>query len=206
MPFAARNFAARAAFPKDDRRPMPESEIRCLVLDVDGVLTDGRLWYGPDPEPLRAFHIQDGLAIQWFQRLVGPVAILTAKRSVAVTNRASDLGISHVIQGSRDKLADLTAKAASWGVTLAEIAMMGDDLPDLPVLRACGYAIAPADAATDVRSMTDFVTTRGGGRGAVREAIEHLMRRSERWDEVLRHYDAAAVALGGAARSEGERS
>ncbi|RMF81686.1 MAG: HAD-IIIA family hydrolase [Planctomycetota bacterium] len=185
---------------------MAECDTECLVLDVDGVLTDGRLWYGSHDEPLRAFHIRDGLAIQWFQRLIGPVAILTAKRSKAVATRAEELGVRRVIQGSRDKLADLTAHASSWGVSLERIAFMGDDLPDLPAMRACGFAIAPADAAEEVRAAADWVTKRGGGRGAVREAIEHLMRRAGRWEQVIAHYAGDASAPTTAAGGEDERA
>lgn len=160
-------------------------DIRCLVLDVDGVLTDGRLWYGESAEPLRAFHIQDGLAIQAFRWTLGEVVILTAKISQAVAHRSAELGVRHVIQGSRDKHADLQTLLPRLGVTWEQTAAMGDDLPDLPVLQACGFAIAPADAAPEVRSKAELVTSRGGGRGAVREAVEHLLRAAGRWDDVL---------------------
>lgn len=171
-------------------------EIRCLVLDVDGVLTDGRLWYGAGEEPLRAFHIHDGLAIRAFQRSVGPVVILTAKRSQAVTQRAAELGIEHVIQGSKDKLADLGQLLSRLGVSLEQVAAMGDDLADLGVLAACGFAIAPADAVEDVRAQARLVTQRGGGRGAVREAIEQILRTTGRWDEVLAGYRPAQEPKG----------
>lgn len=160
----------------------------CLVLDVDGVLTDGRLWYGPAPEPLRAFHIHDGLAIKCFMRAVGPVVILTAKQSQAVAARATELGIEHIIQGSRDKLGDLEALLERLDIKLAEVAAMGDDLPDLPVLRACGYPMAPDNAVAEVKSVARLVTKRAGGQGAVREAIEHLMRENGQWKRVLEGY------------------
>jgi 3-deoxy-D-manno-octulosonate 8-phosphate phosphatase (KDO 8-P phosphatase) len=168
--------------------------IRCLVLDVDGVLTDGRLWYGLGAEPLRAFHIHDGLAIMCFRQTLGEVVILTAKQSEAVRIRADELGIRHVIQGSRDKWADLERRLPDLGVAAEQIAAMGDDLPDLAVLRRVGYPMAPANAVAEVKAAARFVTTRAGGRGAVREAVEHLMRQAGQWDSVLSGYDAVALS------------
>lgn len=164
------------------------AEISCLVLDVDGVLTDGRLWYGQGPEPLRAFHIHDGLAIRWFIRLGGTVTILTGKTSQAVATRATELGIFHTIQGSQDKLADLRAWLDVQRIALSDCAMIGDDLPDLPVLTACGYPIAVANAVAEVQAVAAFVTTRSGGHGAVREAIEHLLSARGAWADVVNHY------------------
>lgn len=164
------------------------NDIRCLAMDVDGVLTDGRLWYGERGEPRRGFHIHDGLAIQWFARLGGTPVIVTGKRSNAVASRAADLGIQHVIQGSRDKLSDLRVVLREIDVDLNETAMIGDDLPDIPVLAACGYPIAVANAVEAVRATARFVTTRAGGDGAVREAIEHLMTKTGAWDRVYAHF------------------
>lgn len=166
----------------------------CLVMDVDGVLTDGRLWYGAGPEPLRAFHIQDGLAIRWFIRLGGLPVILTGKRSQAVAARAAELGIGPVIQGSEDKLADVRRFLDSRGLNLGDVAMIGDDLPDLPVLLACGFPIAVANAVAEVRSAAKFVTKRAGGDGAVREAIEHLLGTDGGWDSVVSHYKRVSQA------------
>lgn len=161
-------------------------------MDVDGVLTDGRLWYGAGPEPLRAFDIQDGLAIRWFMRLGGTVVILTGKRSEAVAQRAAELGIEHVVQGSEDKLTDLRKLLELGSVALRDVAMIGDDLPDLPVLLACGYPIAVANAAAEVRAAAKYVTKRRGGDGAVREAIEHLLAEGRRWEQVVGHYQDMA--------------
>jgi 3-deoxy-D-manno-octulosonate 8-phosphate phosphatase (KDO 8-P phosphatase) len=162
--------------------------IECLVLDVDGVLTDGRLWYG-GPEPLRAFHIRDGLAIRAFQVVGGTVAILTGKTSKGVADRAAELGIRHVIQGSTDKWTDLLRLLDPLGIDARGVAMIGDDLPDLPVLRGCGYPIAVCDAAPEVRAAARYVTAACGGRGAVREAVEHLCRADGRWARVVATYD-----------------
>lgn len=169
------------------------ADIRCLVLDVDGVLTNGRFLYGGCTEPMRGFHVHDGLAIEWFQKLVGPVVILTAKRSLAVETRAAELGVKHVIQGSANKLTDLKLLLAKLETKLKQTAMVGDDLPDLRVLNECGYPIAVANAVAEIRSAARFVTEREGGAGAVREAVEHLLRKSDRWMEVVEHYAGASA-------------
>lgn len=165
--------------------------IRCLVLDVDGVLTDGRLYYGESGDALRAYHVQDGIAIGWFQRLGGVVAILSGKDSPAVAARARDLRIEHVIQGSRDKLADLTALLERLHLRFDQTAMVGDDLPDLAAMRRVGLAIAPANAAPQVMGAARLVTQRRGGRGAVREAIEHILQTSGQWPQVLAWFGGA---------------
>lgn len=161
---------------------------RLLALDVDGVLTDGQLYYGEQAEPLRAFHIHDGLAIQWFQRLGGTVAIITGKTSEAVSRRAAELRIAAVVQGSEDKGRDLRRIAAQLGIPIEETAMIGDDLPDLPAMRTCGFPIAVANAVAEVKAVARYVTQRSGGAGAVREAIEFMLRGAGVWARVEQHY------------------
>lgn len=170
------------------------ADIRCVVFDVDGVLTDGRLFYGRRAEPLRAFHVHDGFAIHWLERLGISAVILTGKSSVAVEARAAEIGVPHVIQGSRDKLADLKALLRKLELELEQVAMIADDLPDLPVLQTCGYPIAVANAVPEVKAVARYVTEKPGGDGAVREALEHLLRADGRWSQVLAHYGATAAA------------
>jgi 3-deoxy-D-manno-octulosonate 8-phosphate phosphatase (KDO 8-P phosphatase) len=169
--------------------------VRCLCLDVDGVLTDGRLYVVDEGRTARAFHIHDGLAITAFQRLGGVVVICTGKRSGAVAQRAAELGIAHVLQGSHDKLADVQGVLDKLGLDLAQLAMVGDDLPDWTLMRACGWPIAVANAVAEVKEIARYVTQRPGGAGAVREAVEHLLRAAGRWIDVLGLY-GVAPALG----------
>ncbi len=164
------------------------NDILCLCLDVDGVLTDGHIYVDDDGRFARAFHVHDGFGIEWFRRLGGVVVLLSGKDSPAVAARARELGIEHVIQGSRDKLADLRQLLGRLEMDLQQVAMIGDDLPDLPVLRQCGFPIAVADAAAEVKAVARLVTRRPGGHGAVREAIEHLLRDSGRWQAVCTSY------------------
>lgn len=162
--------------------------ICCLALDVDGVLTDGRIIIHADGSQTRAFHVQDGFALRWFQRLAGPVILISGKRTPAVDARAAELEIAHVVQGSRDKVADVRPVLAQLGCGLERLAMVGDDLPDLGLMRACGYPVAVANAAPEVKAAARWVTARAGGCGAVREAVEHLLRVQNRWTEVVRYY------------------
>ena len=161
------------------------SDIRCLVLDVDGVLTDGGLYTDDTGRQSRRFHVHDGFALHWFQRLGGVVILCSGKASDAVAARARELKIEHVIQGSRDKVADLGTLLTRLGLRWEQVAMIGDDLP---VLRVCGYPIAVANAVDEVKAVAHLVTFRSGGQGAVREAVEHLMRADGRWNEVIAHY------------------
>ncbi|MGE0481545.1 MAG: KdsC family phosphatase [Phycisphaerae bacterium] len=170
------------------------SEVRLLCLDVDGVLTDGRIHVHDDGAPTRAFHVHDGFAIRWFQKLGGAAAIITGKKSHGVAHRARELDIRHVVQGSDDKLRDLRRLAGELGIALSDVAVVGDDLPDLPMLRNCGFPIAVVNAVDAVKRAARLVTQARGGDGAVREAIEWLMRRDGRWSAVEAHYDAQAAS------------
>jgi 3-deoxy-D-manno-octulosonate 8-phosphate phosphatase (KDO 8-P phosphatase) len=148
--------------------------VRLLALDVDGVLTDGRLHYGPRGESTKVFHVRDGYGIKRVQDAGIEVAIISGRKSAAVAKRARDLGIKHVFQGVADKLAVLEKLAKSRGVALEHCACVGDDTPDAPILAAAGLGVAVADAHADALSAADLVTTRSGGHGAVREVCDWL--------------------------------
>jgi len=167
-------------------------DVRCLCLDVDGVLTDGRLFVDDSGRGARMFHVHDGFAIHWFLRLGGEVVICSGKKSDAVAARAAELGIKCVVLGSRDKLPDLRSIIDPLQISLEQVAVIGDDLPDLPLMRACGFPIAVANATPEVKSAAKMVTEFPGGYGAVREAVEYLLRESGRWSEVVEHYEEQA--------------
>ncbi|HEU4592678.1 MAG TPA: HAD-IIIA family hydrolase [Steroidobacteraceae bacterium] len=149
--------------------------VRLLVLDVDGVLTDGRLYYGARGESLKVFHVRDGHGIKQAAAAGITLAIISGRKSAAVARRARELGIRHVTQGAGDKLAALTRLAKAQSVTLEQCACVGDDTPDVPMLQAAGVAIAVADAHPDARAVADLVTSCPGGRGAVREVCDWLL-------------------------------
>jgi 3-deoxy-D-manno-octulosonate 8-phosphate phosphatase (KDO 8-P phosphatase) len=149
--------------------------IRLLVLDVDGVLTDGRLYFGPRGEALKAFHVRDGVGLKQLQRAGLTVAVISGRRSRMVASRCRELGVHHVLQGVADKLTALTTLCARLKLTLAACACVGDDVPDVPLMRAAALSFAVADAHHAARRAADVVTRLPGGRGAVREVCDHLL-------------------------------
>lgn len=164
------------------------ARIRLMVLDVDGVLTDGRLYFGPQGEALKAFDVRDGHGIKLLMAGGIEVAILTARRSDIVTARMRELGVARVLQGQPDKRAALAALLAELGLAAEQCGYMGDDLPDLGALQLAGFAAAPADAAPEVLAAAHWVAPREGGRAAVRATAEFVLRAQNRWGElVARH-------------------
>lgn len=154
-------------------------------MDVDGTLTDGTITYAEDGSEWKSFHARDGMGVHLLS-LAGIVpAIVTGRSSPIVLRRAQELGIHDVIQGSRDKAAAVRALRERLGVPASAVAYVGDDLSDLPALREAGFSAAPSDSAREVTSAVQYVCKLPGGRGAVREAIEALLRRDGVWDQVL---------------------
>jgi 3-deoxy-D-manno-octulosonate 8-phosphate phosphatase (KDO 8-P phosphatase) len=149
--------------------------IRLLVLDVDGVLTDGRLYFGVRGEALKAFHVRDGVGLKQLQRAGLTVAVISGRRSRMVATRCRELGVRYVLQGVGDKLAALRRLCARLKLTPASCACVGDDLPDVPLMRAAALSFAVADAHHSARRAADVVTRLPGGRGAVREVCDHLL-------------------------------
>lgn len=162
--------------------------IRLLVLDVDGVMTDGSINIDDFGRETKVFHVRDGLGIRVWQKMGGQVAIITGRSSQVVAYRAAELRIGQVFQGVRDKGEALRAVLRALELSWEQAAAMGDDIVDLPLLRGVGYPMAVADAVAEVRSVARFVTRQPGGRGAVREAIEHLLVAQGRWDEAVARY------------------
>jgi 3-deoxy-D-manno-octulosonate 8-phosphate phosphatase (KDO 8-P phosphatase) len=155
--------------------PAAALQIRLLALDVDGVLTDGRITYGSNGEELKSFNIKDGLGIKLAQRAGIEVAIITGRSSPMVERRAAELGISTIIQGREDKLLALRELCEARQLALCECAYMGDDLPDLAAVRAAGIGMTVADASAAVQESADWQSSLNGGAGAVREACEALL-------------------------------
>ncbi len=151
------------------------ARIRLIAFDVDGTLTDGRLIYDSDGRELKAFHVQDGLGLKLAMQAGIAVALVTARRSPIVAARAAELGIVHCVQGSHDKAASLRALCEELGITPAQSAFMGDDLPDLPAMAIAGLAIAPANAHAWVLERVHWRLAARGGEGAAREACDGLL-------------------------------
>ena len=159
--------------------------VRLLVLDVDGVLTDGSIVYSDSGEELKRFHVRDGSGLKLWALAGMRTAILSGRSSPAVSRRAAELGIGVVLQGRSDKLAALAEILAATGCAASQSCAIGDDLQDLPLLNAVAVAVAVADACPEVRRMADYVTATPGGRGAARDLVEWLLKRQGRWDDLI---------------------
>jgi len=180
------SFAANRSWTPDlDRRAR---ELHWLLLDVDGVLTDGFIHVAEGGELFKSFHVRDGLGIKLARRAGLEVGILTARRSAVIERRAAELGIREVMLGREEKGPSFRDMLERHGLRADQVAYMGDDLPDLPVLGACGLSAAPADAAAPIRAAVDFVTEAAGGRGAVRELVERLLVARDAWGPLLRSF------------------
>jgi 3-deoxy-D-manno-octulosonate 8-phosphate phosphatase (KDO 8-P phosphatase) len=163
--------------------------IKLIIFDVDGVLTDGSLFFGDDGEEYKAFNSRDGHGIKMLRATGVDAAIITGRTSQVVAHRARNLGIARIIQGSEDKLASYQHLLAEVGLKPEETAFMGDDVVDLPVMRRCGLAISVPEASPDVRCRAHLLTSLPGGHGAAREACEFIMRAQGSWAAQLALYD-----------------
>jgi 3-deoxy-D-manno-octulosonate 8-phosphate phosphatase (KDO 8-P phosphatase) len=161
------------------------SAIELLLLDVDGVLTDGSIVYADNSVEVKSFHVRDGSGLKLWHRAGKRSAIISGRKSPVVEIRAAELGIGKVIQGAADKQAGFAEVLNHAGVRAEQVCFIGDDLPDLPLLVQCGLAVAVADACVEVRAAAQYITRLAGGRGAVREVIEMILRCQGRWREVI---------------------
>lgn len=165
------------------------AKVKLLILDVDGVLTDGRIIMDDDGREIKHFDVRDGHGIKILMRFDIDVVLLTGRKSSVVEHRARDLGIREVHQQIWDKVAAFEGILERRGLMADQVAFMGDDVVDIPLQRRVGFSAAPADADEMVRRSVDFVTSRPGGRGAVREVCERILRGRGFWDEVARRYE-----------------
>ena len=150
--------------------------IRLLVLDVDGVMTDGHLHFGPRGESLKSFHVRDGFGIQQVRNAGIDVAVISGRTSRMVATRCRELGVQHLLQGQADKVAAFERLRIRLQVSAAACACVGDDTPDVPLMRKVGLAFAVADAHPDARNVAHVVTSLAGGHGAVREVCDYLLQ------------------------------
>lgn len=150
--------------------------VKLLALDVDGVLTDGTLMYTANGEEIKCFHAQDGLGLKLLNKLGVELAVISGRESAPLIRRLDDLGISHRRLKCADKVAALEDICKELEIALSDVAFMGDDLIDLEAMKACGYAVAPANAVDAIKDIAHYVSAKDGGHGAVREACEHLAK------------------------------
>ncbi len=159
--------------------------IRLLLLDVDGVLTDGSIIYTDTGAEAKAFHVRDGSGLKLWERAGKKAGIVTGRTSGVVARRAADLDIAIVVQGTSDKAAELRKILNEQNLQAQEVGFIGDDLPDVPIMRACGLAVAVADACVEAKDVAHYVTAAAGGQGAVRETIEVILRAQGLWQRTI---------------------
>src|SRR3954468_24142263 len=162
--------------------------VRMVIFDVDGVLTDGRLWYGPGGEELKAFHAFDGHGIHLLRMGGIDTAIISGRESQAVEERARELGIVHVVQGASDKRRAFERMLRKVRAKRAATAYMGDDVVDLPILTRCGFACAPHEAPEDVRRRVHYIASASAGHGAAREVCEFILEAQGKLERVLARF------------------
>jgi 3-deoxy-D-manno-octulosonate 8-phosphate phosphatase (KDO 8-P phosphatase) len=162
--------------------------IALLAFDADGVMTDGRIIIDRTGSDARSFDVQDGMGIALWRQAGGKTAVVSGRTSEAVARRAAELNIDVVYQGRKDKLAAIKQVLTELQVSAEDACFVGDDLPDLPAMRHCGYAIAVANAVSQVKMAATYVTRKTGGQGALRETVEHLLKHNRQWDRVLAEY------------------
>lgn len=179
-------YSASADLPTDIRKRA--ATIKLAIFDVDGVLTDGRLWYNQAGQELKAFHVHDGLGLKRLLANHIEVAIITARVSHLVTERSAELGIAHVYQGQENKLICFEQLLHALKLDPSEVAYTGDDLPDLGVMRRSGLSIAVANAHTWVREHAHWRTQHRGGEGAVREVCDLILAAQGKADKEFAHY------------------
>ena len=164
------------------------ARVKLLLMDCDGVLTDGRIWIFENGEEQKGFHTRDGLGIDLWHRAGLKSGIISGRVSSAVERRAQTLGMEFVRQGCEDKLGAFTEMLEQAGVSNADVAFVGDDLNDLPLMLRAGLGVAVADAAHETRAHAHYVTNAVGGYGAIREVIELILKAQGRWDALVESY------------------
>ena len=164
------------------------ARIKLLLMDCDGVLTDGRIWVLENDEDQKAFHTRDGLGIVLLHRAGLKSGIISGRTSSALERRAQSLGVSYLWQGRDDKRQAFADTLAQAQVMNEEVAFVGDDLTDLPLMKQSGLAVAVADAVAEVKAHAHYVTKAKGGKGAVREVVELILKAQGRWDGLVKSY------------------
>lgn len=157
--------------------------IELLIVDVDGVLTSGGIVYASPEGEIKEFHVRDGSGLHLWRRAGKRTGLITGRSSPLIERRAAEVGISWVMQGAVEKLPAYQRMLAEAGVGDEAVCYVGDDVPDVPLLRRCGLAVAVADACPDVRAVAHYITQAPGGRGAVRETVELILRCQQRWKD-----------------------
>jgi len=175
---------------KNENLKIDFNKISHLILDVDGVLTDGILYFDANGSEMKGFNVQDGHGMKLWMRAGNSIAIITGRKSSVVSHRCSDLGIEYVYQDAKNKILALNEYMSTNNVNPVEIAYIGDELVDIPVFKEVGLAVAVANAVPEAIESSDLITEKSGGKGAVRETIEFLLKKKGQWETVTNRYFA----------------
>ena len=162
--------------------------IKFIMLDVDGVLTDGRIIFSSKGEELKCFNAQDGCAMVLAQKAGIKIVFVTGRTSKIVKRRAKEHNVTEVFQGVINKIEVMNKLMKKYKVTPEEIAFLGDDLVDIAIMKKCGFAVAVADAVPEVKEIAHYLTQRGGGKGAIREILDLIIKAQGKWEEVTKSY------------------
>jgi 3-deoxy-D-manno-octulosonate 8-phosphate phosphatase (KDO 8-P phosphatase) len=177
----------------DEQLKQRLKDVRLVLMDVDGVLTDGRFYFIPGTDGLtetKGFDSRDGIALQWLRRFSIPTGLISGRTSIATDERARSAGFRYVYTGNTEKIPMLEEILADAQIPASAVAYLGDDLTDVAIMRRVGVAVATANARPHVKKFAHYVTEAEGGSGAVREFVELLLEAQGHWSEILRHYDA----------------
>ncbi len=162
--------------------------IKLVILDVDGTLTDGKLYMSNKGDDMKAFDVRDGLGISLSIKSGLKIGIITGKTSDLVERRGRELGITDIVQGSWDKVASLKEILNKYNITFEETAYIGDDLIDLKVMKQCGFSACPKNAVAEILEVADFISSKNGGDGAVREILEKILKEQGKWDSIIDNF------------------
>lgn len=165
--------------------------IRLILSDVDGVMTDGGITYDNQGIELKTFHVRDGMGVKLWQQSGHQFGVITARSSHIVKLRMDELGVNFIRQGSEKKLDIARQIVEESELSFGQVCYIGDDLTDAPLLKEVGLSVSVADGAADVRSMVHMVTQAGGGKGAIRELVELILKKQNRWSEILQSWSAS---------------
>jgi 3-deoxy-D-manno-octulosonate 8-phosphate phosphatase (KDO 8-P phosphatase) len=169
------------------------ARVKLLLMDVDGVMTDGTYWQVPDGQgglaEIKAFDSQDGIALQWLRRFGIQAGVISGRVSVATAERAKSAGFAYIYQGHTEKIPILDEILEESKLSAEQVGYVGDDFTDVVVMHRVGFAVAVANAKDEVKAHAHWTTTNPGGHGAVRDVVELMLKAQGRWDEILRHYE-----------------
>ena len=165
------------------------TKVKLLLMDCDGVMTDGRIFVLEAGDDQKAFYVRDGLGIELFHRAGLKTGVITGRNSIALERRAQGLGMSFLWQGNENKREAFQRTLVESGLAGDEVAFIGDDLSDIPLMKLCGFAIAVSNAAEETKAVAHYVTEAKGGRGAVREVCELILKAQDKWADIVASYN-----------------